>query len=725
MQKPPQIGIVISRKPSDLKGNPNLPTKKMDLLDFQASLTQAKNAPLADRMRPKNLDQFVGQEHILEPGRLLRRAILADQLSSLIFYGPPGTGKTSLARIIARHTQAQFLSINAVLSGIKEIREAIALAEETFKLHQQRTILFIDEVHRFNKAQQDALLPHVERGLLILIGATTENPYFEVNKALVSRSRIFELKSLEERHLVRLIEMALADPDQGYGYLKVNLDPEAKSHLAKTAAGDARAALNALELAVVTSQPGPDGVIQIDLPIAEESIQRQAVLYDKDGDAHFDVASAFIKSLRGSDPDAALYWMAKMLYGGEEPRFLFRRMIIFASEDVGLADPQALPQVVAAAQAFEQVGMPEGRFHLSQACLYLSTAPKSNSSFAFFDALKAIEKERQGEVPNHLKDGNRDQEGFGHGKGYLYPHAYQDHWVAQQYLPEALQGRMFYQPGALGFEAKIKTQVEAKREARLAAMLEQSDQGQAGWEERVFGGGGELLEALRDWLFEFIQGERDPLILIESDRGGLLLGEALRRFPNASIFAKAQTSKEEELLTGIFCRGKINDPQIFLASQYPEEVRFDWVLGFESENLDPKLFKPQGQAAVLQRQPWKGQRLSSFLEPNWLNSDLGKLFLSLEEQVFREFNKEEPSLVGLKLIKAEARQLPYPLRASQKRFEGWLEPSRGYGLAILGLPEKDQMEIKARLRADLMGRLLSWTSPWVLILAKKEEATAE
>lgn len=391
-------------------------------------------------MRPRTLEEFVGQDHILGPGRLLRRAIEADQLSSLIFYGPPGTGKTTLAMVIANTTKSHFLTINAVLAGVGDIRQAIDTAQQQQTV-QQRTILFVDEVHRFNKAQQDALLPHVENGTIILIGATTENPYFAVNRALTSRSRIFQLTTLTEDDLHRVALHALHDAERGYGRLEVVVHPDALQHLVQVANGDARGVLNALELAVETTPPNATGAIVVDMQVAEDSIQQRAVLYDKEGDYHYDTISAFIKSLRGSDPDAAMYWLAKMVYAGEDPRFLFRRMLIFASEDVGLADPQAVPVALACAEAFDRVGLPEGRFPLAQAALYLATAPKSNSVFAFFDALRTVGNESAGEVPTHLKDASRDAESFGHGAGYLYPHAYRDHWVAQQYLPPPPPGQ--------------------------------------------------------------------------------------------------------------------------------------------------------------------------------------------------------------------------------------------------------------------------------------------
>ena len=443
-----------------------------DLFKEAAARYQASNAPLADRMRPRTLDEFVGQPHILAPGKLLRRAIEADRVTSLIFYGPPGSGKTTLARIIANTTKAHFTSMNAVLAGVKDIREAIAAARERLEMHRQRTILFVDEVHRFNKAQQDALLPHVENGTVIFIGATTENPYFEVNKALVSRSRVFELRNLEEADLYTIVRQTLANKERGYGTRDVRIDPDALDHLVSTANGDARSLLNALELAVETTEPDENGVIHVDMAVAEDSIQRRAVLYDKEGDAHFDTISAFIKSLRGSDPDAALYWMARMIYAGEDPRFIFRRMIIFAAEDIGLADPRALQMAVAAAQAFDYVGMPEGQFHLAECCLYLATAPKSNSLFAFFSALDYVRNEQTGDVPNHLKDSSRDKHGLGHGKDYKYPHAFREHYVPQQYLPNEMQGTYFYEPGEIGYEKYIGERLERWRDRDAEENLE-------------------------------------------------------------------------------------------------------------------------------------------------------------------------------------------------------------------------------------------------------------
>jgi len=439
----------------------------MDLFSHAMNEKMKDEAPLAARMRPHSLNDFVGQEHIIGPGKLLRRAIEADRLfSSIIFFGPPGTGKTTLAQIIANHTQAHFETISAVLAGVAELRRVIGEAEERRKLYQRRTILFIDEVHRWNKAQQDALLPQVESGMITLIGATTENPYFEVIRALVSRSRIFELQPLTETHLDQILNRALSDSEHGYGSRKIALDEDARTHFKRLCGGDARNLLNALELAVVTTPTDADGVLHIDLNVAEESIQKRAVIYDKDGDAHYDTISAFIKSVRGSDPDAALYWLAKMLAAGEDPRFILRRLIILAGEDIGLADPMGLVVANAAAQAFEFIGLPEGIFPITEATLYLSTAPKSNSGLAYYEALKHIQENGAGPVPIQLMDSSRDAKGLGHGKGYQYPHLFPGHFTPQQYLPDNVLGTTFYKPSTEGYEAGVAERLARWRQAQ-------------------------------------------------------------------------------------------------------------------------------------------------------------------------------------------------------------------------------------------------------------------
>jgi putative ATPase len=443
----------------------------MDLFDHALKERLNTEAPLAARMRPRTLDEYAGQEHIVGEGRLLRRAIETDRLfSSIILWGPPGTGKTTLAMVIANHTQSEFETISAVLSGVAELRRVIAEAGERRKLYQKRTILFVDEVHRWNKAQQDALLPHVENGTVTLIGATTENPYFEVIGALVSRSRIFQLRPLDDEAVRQLLERALADRARGYGSRDVRVDEDAFAHLIHVAGGDARNALNALELAVESTPAGTDRVIRLTLDVAQESIQRRAVLYDKDGDAHYDTISAFIKSVRGSDPDAALYWLAKMLYAGEDPRFIVRRLLILAGEDIGMGDPNGMVVAAAAAQAFDYVGLPEGIFPLVHATLYLSTAPKSNSATHYFKAFDLIEKEGVGEVPLHLRDGNRDAAALGHGKDYDYPHERPAHFSPQQYLPDPVLGTYFYSPSDQGYEAEIAARLERWREAQRMAL---------------------------------------------------------------------------------------------------------------------------------------------------------------------------------------------------------------------------------------------------------------
>ncbi|MBN1452646.1 MAG: AAA family ATPase [Anaerolineales bacterium] len=442
-----------------------------DLFDYQMKKSLRSEAPLAARMRPRTLDEYIGQEEILGEGKLLRRAIEADRLfSSILLWGPPGTGKTTLAMVIANQTQSHFETLSAVLDGKPRLREVVDEALERRRLYNKRTILFVDEVHRWNKAQQDALLPHVENGTVTLIGATTENPYFEVIGALVSRSRVFQLRPLEASGVRLILESALKDEERGFGTRTVEIDEDALAHLINVAGGDARNALNALELAVESTHPDEAGTIQITLEVAQESIQRRAVLYDKDGDAHYDTISAFIKSVRGSDPDAALYWLAKMLYAGEDPRFIIRRLLILSGEDIGLADPMGMVVVNAAAQAFDYVGMPEGIFPIVHATLYLSTAPKSNTATSYFKVFQMIEDEGVGNVPDHLKDANRDAKALGHGKGYQYPHMHPDHYLPQQYLPNPLLGTYFYSPSSQGYEAIVADRLDRWREAQRKAL---------------------------------------------------------------------------------------------------------------------------------------------------------------------------------------------------------------------------------------------------------------
>ena len=437
----------------------------MDLFDFMKEKTLENEAPLASRLRPRTLEEVVGQQHIIGKGRLLYRAIKADKLSSVIFYGPPGTGKTTLARVIANTTHANFKQLNATTSGKKDMEEAVADAKEALGGFGRRTILFIDEIHRFNKSQQDYLLPFVEDGTVILIGATTENPYFEVNSALLSRSTIFELHPLSKEEIATLLDRAMMDKDRGLGAMKAVLLPEAKAFLADVAGGDARAALNAVELAVMTTEPGDDGYIRIDLETASDCIQKRAVHYDKDGDQHYDTISAFIKSMRGSDPDAAVYYLAKMLAAGEDIKFIARRIMICAAEDVGMADPNALNVAASASLVVERVGLPEARIPLAEAAVYVATAPKSNAAYMALDrALESVRRVKTS-VPGHLM--NVHANGVGDEEkavGYKYAHDYPDHWVQQQYLPDEIRDERFYEPGEIGYEKVVNDRLKRIRE---------------------------------------------------------------------------------------------------------------------------------------------------------------------------------------------------------------------------------------------------------------------
>ena len=438
----------------------------MDLYDYARELNKDKTSPLAARLRPDKLEEVVGQEHILGEGKLLTRAIKADKLSSVIFYGPPGTGKTTLAHVIASTTSSAFFQINATAAGKKDMQEVVEAARRRIAETDKKTILFIDEIHRFNKAQQDYLLPFVEDGTIILIGATTENPFFEVNKALISRSVVFELKPLKASDIETLIDRAVYDKEKGMGLYNADIDDEAKAFLADICGGDARSAINAIELAILTTEPLEDGIIHIDIDVASECIQKRRLRYDKDGDNHYEVISAFIKSMRGSDPDAAVYYLARMLYAGEDPVFIARRIMICASEDVGMADPQAIVIASAAAYISEHVGMPEARIPLAQAAIYVATAPKSNSSYlAVESALSAVGDKGIKTIPPHITNATFEgQRELGHGVGYKYAHDFPGHYVKQQYLPDELVGTKFFNPGNNGYENTLKKYLEFCKE---------------------------------------------------------------------------------------------------------------------------------------------------------------------------------------------------------------------------------------------------------------------
>ncbi len=750
----------------------------MDLFEQGRKAQIEKESPLANRMRPRTLDEFVGQEHIVGPGRLLRRAIQADQLSSLIFYGPPGTGKTTLAMIIANSTQSNFITINAVLAGVKEIRESIATALERRNLYGQRTTLFVDEVHRWNKAQQDALLPHVENGTIILVGATTENPYFEVNKALVSRSRIFQLKQLEKADLYQVARQALEDTERGYGKLNVHIHPDALDHLVDVANGDARGVLNALELAVETTTPSENGVVEIDLGVAEESIQRRAVLYDKDGDTHYDTISAFIKSLRGSDPDATLYWMAKMIYAGEDPRFIFRRMAILAGEDVGLADPNAITVVNSCWEAYERIGMPEGRFPLAQAALYLATCPKSNSTLAFFDALSAVESEQESDVPNHLKDANRDKEGFGHGQGYLYPHAYRDHWVAQQYLPEALQGKLFYQPGDQGYERKIQLDVARRREAQLAAMVEgemdspvemltisPSNRARDAWLKRTIENSGRSLSHLRDKLFDIVAVQRHHLLLDVNAGSGLLTWEGVRQTPEGGVWAitsdstsgdalRQQAERLPELERPAILVGGIEELEYLLSLRGEEDIRFDRIIGRNLFHQYPvlgpgreiifvlmKWMQQEGRLCLAQTVSRHGQRLYKLIDWSKFPKSLVKKVQSAEEGIYHDedddlVNWDEKELekmlfkVGLTRVQLElekqtsqrgitAAHLSRWFDSSKKEIESIEYGRRSYARRLIdaGMTNADVERLAALYQQQLLNQTVAWHTTTAFVSA--------
>ena len=712
---------------------------------FDSSRIETKSQPLAYRMRPRTLDEYIGQDHIVGPGRLLRRSIQADQLSSVIFYGPPGTGKTTLARVIANTTKSHFSTINAVLSGVKELRDEIDAAKNRLDLYGRRTILFVDEVHRWNKSQQDALLPWVENGTFILIGATTENPFFEVNAALVSRSRIFQLKPLTDDDLTKIAWQAVRDKERGYGKLDVSFEPGALEHLVDVARGDARSLLNALELAVVTT-PREGDKVYITKETAEESIQRKAVLYDKEGDYHFDVISAFIKSLRGSDPDAALYWLAKMVYAGEDPRFIFRRMMISACEDVGLADPNAIVVVQSDAAAFNAIGMPEGRYHLAHAALYLATAPKSNSEMGFFDALKAVEEESAAsEVPNHLRDASRDSKGFGHGEGYMYPHAYQDHWVAQQYLPNELQGKIFYHVGSIGYEKQIADQVNRRREIQLESVdidafpenltYSPDDKARDQWLRRTMSGRSTALEGMRDRMFAQIRTTRSDRIMVINSGHGLLVWEAFRHTPEGLVVAQVRNAEEHAYLKQyIQSMDAVSPPRVVcdpdavrvldgLDSSVEQGILFEHILG-RNILTDPakgkavleaakKRLASGGDIVLCETMVPEASRLSDFIHMGALQD----ILLKAEKKIYKKVpgRKEVSKLLQemFSSVTASDYRFTESRSARESDVRRWFRNS--YVPALPDLDASEAERIEKELVSTLCAAPLEWRTSCLII----------
>lgn len=718
----------------------------MDLFD---SVNDLHTEPLAARMRPRDLNEYFGQHHIVGKGRLLRRAIKGDQLSSLIFYGPPGTGKTTLARVIAGTTKSLFISINAVLSGVKQIREAIEEASENRKLYGKRTILFVDEVHRWNKSQQDALLPWVENGTFILVGATTENPYFEVNSALVSRSRVFQLKPLEDSDLFEVAKAAIKDINRGYGKWNVEFESGAMELLVEKSSGDARSLLNALELAIETTPvnfpPPLNENIFISIVTAEESIQQKAVLYDKEGDYHYDTISAFIKSIRGSDPDAALYWLARMLRAGESPNFVLRRLLISASEDIGLADPNAIQVVSSCATSFDRIGMPEGAFFLTQATLYLATTKKSNTTMAYFDALRAVENEKS-EVPNHLKDGSRDKHSFGHGEGYKYPHAFKDHWVSQAYLPDALRGRIFYKPTDQGWEKSVQKSVLEKREQQISVMMEPAPQEvltfspnnkqRDKWIKRTQGDLKENLREIKEIMFSDLTISRHFNILLFGDEGGTLAFEAFKKVPEGYVLSAITNHESLEVLNYyIETLDNIDRPEFIKEDKLNCNIEFELIFiknrlthFHKSKSILTKSYsrlKAEGVLSLAQIIPSESTRLSDLATEKWLIDILKEI----EDVTFT--NKDNPLTnwntddlktgikdAGFNSVKSENLYIEEKRVIKKENIDIWFEGMFGKALNKIGQDDK-KTDIINKLKESICEREIIWRSKYLIVKAIK------
>ena len=720
-------------------------------MDLFSNSESVKNEPLASRMRPRTLDEYVGQEHILGKGRLLRRAIQKDQISSVIFYGPPGTGKTTLARVIANTTKSCFATLNAVLAGVKELEAEINQAKERKDLYGIRTILFVDEVHRWNKRQQDALLPWVENGTVILIGATTENPYFEVNAALVSRSRIFQLKKLTDKDLFDIAEATIKDESRGYGKYDVCFEEGALEHLVKVSNGDARSLLNAMELAIETTGdfPPKEGTrIYITKETAEESIQKKAVLYDKEGDYHFDVISAFIKSLRGSDADAALYWLAKMVNAGEDPRFIFRRMMILASEDVGMADPFALTFVTSCAEAFDRIGLPEGRFHLAHAAIYLATTKKSNTTLGFFDALSDVENERDDDVPNHLKDPSRDKEGFNHGEGYLYPHSYRDHWVAQQYLPSSLMGKIYYKPTGIGYEGEIRDSVVFRRQAQLESISADEGEEVLTWSpgdkkrnlflERAMAGRSAELKSCTEALFSSVKIKRHDNALILNASSGLMLYPVMKMNPEGLTVCHVRKNDEKDIISH-FCSEleELTRPEILVSpktenvfSMLEDGLKFALVASRnillrlkDGENILKEIKKrleADGIFLLMQALPSRSSRLSDFTDDPQLKEEMmkaeEKIYSSSELTCWDEKDLENlvsayfPSSEYMKKESTEKRKLTEAMLSS------WWDKSYS---RYLGIDKRESYMM------NLSEKLVDYKTSTLLIRTNSEKQSRE